>query len=146
MSVIGFQRVARIKAVHAACRAQGIDDDARRALQRQLTGKDSLNSMSPPEISQVLDHLNRGRPDPGEWLFVFKMPQDRQRHAKKIYRLAQRVGAVMNPPVPVASRAYVEGIVKQMNGGVMQPLPFCDAEALHKVVQALETYLKRKGG
>lgn len=145
MSAIGFQRVARIKAIHAACRAQGIDADARRALQMQLTGKDSLSKMSLAEISRVLDHLNRGRADPGEWLFVFKMKEDRQRHAKKIYRLAQRVGAVMEPPMPVASRAYIEGITKQMRG-TDHPLPFCDAEQLHKVVQALEVYLKRHGG
>ena len=145
MSAIGFQRVARIKAIHAACRAQGIDADARRALQMQLTGKDSLSKMSLAEISRVLDHLNRGRADPGEWLFVFKMPQDRQRHAKKIYRLAQRVGAIMKNPVPVAPRAYIEGITEQMRG-TDHPLPFCDAEQLHKVVQALEVYLKRHGG
>lgn len=146
MSLIGFQRVARIKAVHTACRKQQIDTETRHALQLQLTGKASLEDMSLAEISKVLDHLNRDRPDPGEWLFVFKMPQDRQRHAKKIYRLAQRVGAIMEKSVPVASRAYIEGIVKKMNGGVTQPLPFCDAEQLHKVVQALEVYLQRKGG
>lgn len=48
----------RIAAVHAACRAQGIDDDERRALQKQLTGRDSLRDMSFAEVSQVLDHLN----------------------------------------------------------------------------------------
>ena len=145
MSVIGFQRVARIKAVHAACREQQIDTETRHALQLQLTGKASLEDMSLLEISKVLDHLNRGRPDPGEWLFVFNMPQDQQRHAKKIYRLAQRVGAIMKNPVPVAPRAYIEGITEQMRG-TDHPLPFCDAEQLHKVVQALEVYLKRHGG
>lgn len=144
MSAIGFQRAARIKAVRTACRAQCIDDDTRRALQLRLTGKASMSDMSLAEVSQVLDYLNRDR-DPGEWLFVFKMPQDRQRHAKKIYRLAQRVGAIMKNPVPVAPRAYIEGITEQMRG-TDHPLPFCDSEQLHKVVQALEVYLKRHGG
>lgn len=54
---------AQRRAVFAACRAQGIDDDTRRALQYQLTGTASLAAMSPREIACVLDHLNaRQRP------------------------------------------------------------------------------------
>ena len=60
MSSIGLRKAARIKAIHAACRAQGIDDEARRAIQVQLTGKDSLSDMAYAEVNKVLDHLNRG--------------------------------------------------------------------------------------
>jgi len=59
MSQIGLRQAARIKAIHAACRQAGIDDDARRELQQRLTGKESLSKMTFVEISQVLDHLNR---------------------------------------------------------------------------------------
>jgi len=52
------QLAARRRAVFAACRAQGLDDDTRRALQKRLTGKDSLAEMSPREVARVLDHLN----------------------------------------------------------------------------------------
>lgn len=60
MSSVGLRKAARIKAIHAACRAQGIDDEARRAIQVQLTGKDSLSDMAYAEVNKVLDHLNRG--------------------------------------------------------------------------------------
>lgn len=54
---------AQRRAVFAACRAQGLDDDTRRALQKRLTGKDSLAGMIPREVARVLDHLNaRGAP------------------------------------------------------------------------------------
>lgn len=60
MSTIGLQKAARIKAIHAACRAAGLDTEARRAMQLRLTGKGSLSDMSFGEVSKVLDHLNRG--------------------------------------------------------------------------------------
>ena len=60
MSSVGLRKAARIKAIHAACRAQGIDDEARRAIQVQLTGKESLSDMAYAEVNKVLDHINRG--------------------------------------------------------------------------------------
>ena len=60
MSAVGLRKAARIKAIHAACRTQGIDDEARRAIQVQVTGKASLSEMDYNQVSKVLDHLNRG--------------------------------------------------------------------------------------
>lgn len=147
MSSIGLQKAARIRAIHAACRAKGLDDDARRDLQLALTGKASLSDMSFSEVSCVLDHLNKGAaPAAGdEWRFVFRLLPERRAHAKKIFRLAERVGALQQPPVPIASKAYVEGITRQMRG-TDQPLEFCNVDQLHLVVQALEVFLKRHGG
>ncbi len=48
------------RAVHAACREHGLDTDARRDLQRRVTGKASLTQMTPDEIRALLDHLNGG--------------------------------------------------------------------------------------
>lgn len=144
MSQIGLRKAARIKAIHAACRANGIDQETRHQLQLTLTGKASLSEMDYSQVTRVLDHINqRGQPG-AEWRFVFRLTPDRQRYARKIYRLAERVGALQTPPVPVASKAYIEGITRQMRGAD-QPLEFCDAEQLHKVVQALEVYVKRHG-
>lgn len=66
--VLSERLAAQRRAVFAACRAHGLDDDTRRALQRQLTGKASLADMNTREIARVLDHLNeRQRPaDSGE--------------------------------------------------------------------------------
>lgn len=145
MSKLGLQKAARIKAIHAACRKLGIDTDTRRDLQMEITGKASLSDMSISEVSRVLDALNRRASGESEWRFVFRLAADRQPYGRKIYRLAERVGALMQPPVPVASKAYIEGIARQMRG-CEQPLEFCDAEQLLKIVQALEVHLKRHGG
>lgn len=140
-----LKKATRIKAVHAACRAQGIDDDTRRAIQIQVTGKASLKDMSALDLTDLLNHLNRRGKGGNEWAFVFKLPPERRSYGKKIYRLAERLGALMEPAVAVASKAYIEGVTRQMRG-CDQPLEFCDPEQLHKVVQALEVYLKRHGG
>jgi phage gp16-like protein len=150
MSQIGLQKASRIKAIHAACRKLHIDGDQRHEIQIRLTGKNSLSDMAFSEVSKVLDHLNQlSRPVPGkaanEWSFVFRMTPDRQTYGRKIFRMAERVGKLMNPPVDVASKAYIEGITAQMRG-TTQPLEFCDPSQLHKVVQALEVFVKRHGG
>lgn len=142
-----LKKQSRIRAIHAACRAQGIDDDLRKEIQQQVTGKASLKDMSALDLSDLLDHLNkRGKAADGdEWRFVFSLIPARQAHAKKIYRLAQRLGKLQTPPIEIATKAYIEGITEQMRG-TDQPLQFCDVEQLHKVVQALEIYLRRHGG
>lgn len=143
-----LKKATRIKAVHAACRAHGIDEDTRRAIQIQVTGKASLKDMSALDLTDLLNHLNRrskGDKDGNEWRFTFKLTPDRRTYCTKIYRLAQRIGALQSPPVPVMSKAYIEGVAAQMRG-CDQPLEFCDTEQLHKIVQALEVFLKRHGG
>lgn len=140
-----LKKQSRIRAVHAACRAQGIDDDTRKAIQLQVTGKASLKDMSALDLSDLLNHLNRRAKAGNEWSFTFRLTPDRRAFAKKIYRLAERLGALQTPPVAVASKAYVEGIASQMRGCDTR-LEFCDADQLHKIVQALEVHLKRHGG
>ena len=98
------------------------------------------------QVSAVLDHLNgREQADSNEWAFTFKLAMERRPHAKKIYRLAQRVGAIMEPPVPIAGKEYIEAIATRMRG-CQTRLEFCDVEQLHQIVQALEVFLKRHGG
>lgn len=134
------------KAIFAACKALGLSAEERHDVQRAVTGKTSLTDMTPAELERLREHLNRRTKGPAkpanEWSFVFKLTADRQPYGKKIFRLAERMGALQTPPVPVISKAYLEGISAQMRG-TTQPLEFCDAEQLHKLVQALEVYLKR---
>lgn len=56
------ERTRLYRAVHAACRSNGIDEDARRAIQSDLFGKGSLSDMTTAEIARLLNHLNRNRP------------------------------------------------------------------------------------
>lgn len=137
----------RIKAINAACGKLKIGKEERHALQLQITGKASLTEMHLPELDDVLSHLNRiarGAQPGDEWKFVFRLSLDRQSHAKKIFRLAEKIGAMQQPPVDVMSKAYIEGISRQMRS-CDQPLEFCDPGQLHKIVQALEVFVKRHG-
>lgn len=143
-----IQKSDRIKAINAACGKLGIEREERHKLQLSITGIDSLTKMSLPQLNDVLSHLNRianGDQAGDEWRFVFKLTPGRQTYAKKIYRLAQKIGAMQNPPVAIMTKAYVEGIAAQMRG-CDQPLEFCEPDQLHKIVQALEVYVKRHGG
>ena len=141
-----LKKSSRIKAINAACGKLGIGREERHALQLQITGKASLTDMALPELNDVLSHLNRvASGKANEWSFVFKLALERQSYGKKIYRLAERIGAMQSPAVGVMSKAYIEGIARQMRG-CDQPLEFCDCEQLHKIVQALEVFVKRHGG
>lgn len=141
-----LKKQSRIRAINTACGKLKIGTEERRALQLQITGKQSLTEMVLHELDDVLSHLNRIANSKGnEWAFVFKLSVIRQSYAKKIYRLAERIGAMQSPRVGVMSKAYIEGIARQMRG-CDQPLEFCDAEQLHKIVQSLEVYVKRHGG
>ncbi len=115
-----LKKQSRIRAVHAACRAQGLDEDTRKAIQLQVTGKASLKDMSALDLNDVLDHLNKrayeaktGKTS-NEWGFVFKLPAERAAMAKKIYRLAERLGAAQKPPVGPMSKRYIEMVMGQM--------------------------------
>jgi len=47
------------RAMFAACRRLGLDDDARHALCLELVGKASSKEFTPSDWRRVLDHLNR---------------------------------------------------------------------------------------
>lgn len=152
------QRIAlRRRAIFGECRTAGLDNDARRWLVESLTGCKSLTDCTLTQLDAVLDHLKKRngsaraqRPRP--WGFVFRATPERQPLLKKVYRLAERVGAMMQPPVPVAPPHYVEGILAQSRGlrphanNVGVSIALCDPDQLRLVVQILEVYLKRHGG
>lgn len=144
-------RKARIKAIKTITGRKGLamDDDTYRAMiSGQVPGKRSATELTVAQLDKVLDHLKRlqaGQTAPAnEWRFVFKLVSDRQVHARRIYRLAERCGPLMQPPARVASKAYVEGIASQMLQ-CETVLEFCGPELLHKIVQALEKHCKRHG-
>lgn len=146
-------RKARIKAIKAITGKRGavpMDDATYRAMiGGQVPGKRSATELSVPQLDKVLDHLKRlqhraATDNAQEWRFVFALIPARQVHARKIYRLAERCGRLMTPPRRVATKAYVEGIARQM----LQcdtVLEFAGEDLLHKIVQALEIHCKRHG-
>ena len=54
-------RNARVRAIMAACRRNGIDDDFRYDIIESVTGKRSTKLLTLPELGKVLDRLNQGR-------------------------------------------------------------------------------------
>lgn len=143
----------------AICGRKGLalSAEQRHEIQLDVTGKASMSEMSITQLEDLVAHLRRlqqlsapaaadapATGSPGEWRFVFRMAKERQIYGQKIYRLAQRIGKLQDPPVPVMSKAYIEGVTKQMRG-TDQPLEFCDCEQLLRVIQALEVFVKRHG-
>jgi len=132
-----------------------LDDDSYRAILQRCAGVTSSTQIrSQAKADAVITEfrrlglvrkVERKQNATGEWAFVFSCLPERQLHLRKIYRLAQQLGAAQQPPVAVMSKSYIEGIAAQMRG-TTQPLEFCDAEQLHTIVQALEVHRRRIGG
>jgi hypothetical protein len=150
------QRVKLRRIVMAICGRKGLalSEEQRRDIQRDVIGVASLTQMTADQLEKLVAHLRRlqqasGAPATGtgstaEWRFVFRLTPERQIYGQKIYRMAQRIGKLLTPPVPVAPKAYIEGITEHMRG-TRQPLEFCDCPQLLKVIQALEIFAERKG-
>jgi len=152
------RRALRMRAVFAEGRTAGLAADDVRSLARQIIGC-GLSEATLGQLDQVLGHLKRGKRREGaggnsgnEWAFVFGATPERQRLLKKIYRQAQRLGALMAPPVPAAPVHYIEGIVAQMRGlrphapNARVSLALSDETQLATIVQILTVYLDRHGG
>lgn len=142
-----LKKNARIRAVIAACKARGIDADTRHALQVQITGKASLKDMNVFDLDSVLNRLNAraaGKKPANEWAFVFRLVAERRDLCKKIYKLAERIGAGQKPPAGPMGKHYIEGIAERALGADTV-LEFCSPEILRNVIIALEIHCKRKG-
>lgn len=124
-------RNAMIKAVRAAARRLNLQDDDRRALQRELTGQESLGAMTLAEIGKVLDRLNRD----------YKGPAGNRSYVPKIRALwwsLYWLGAV-NEPSDTAVTAFVE----RQTG--KQRLQFLGHREAFKVIEALKAWAARSG-
>ena len=149
-------RRARIKAIKAITGKKGLklDDDAYRAMiGAAVPGKRSAGDCTVRQLDAIIEHLKRLQagtqaPRPANprdsWKFVFRCTPERQLYLRRIYRLAERAGATLTPPAPIASKTYVEGIARQMIQ-CTTVLEFCEPELLHRIVQALEVYCRRHG-
>ncbi|GHU33608.1 hypothetical protein AGMMS50256_25860 [Betaproteobacteria bacterium] len=173
-------QIAARKAIHVKRRQLAMEDADYRALLRRVAGVDSSTQLTPSQVSAVLREMDRlgapgirnqvtgggnlGREAPvspdtrhlspeNEWRFTFHAAAARQPYLKKIYILAVKIGEKQTPPVPVMSKAWVEGTVRQSAGlnapgirGVAKPLPLCETDELHRVIQILAEWLRKLGG
>lgn len=120
-----------IGAVRAACTRQAIGDDDRRAIQREVTGKDSLADMNPAEIGLVLDRLNKDWKGPsGHRAYVGKL--------KALWWTAYWLGAVESP-----SDAALAAFVKRQTGKAR--IQFLGHKEAFKAIEALKAMAAREG-
>lgn len=133
------QRIAlRRRAIFAACKAAGLDEDARRAIVLELTGCTSMSQCTLTQLGDVLDRLNRSktgyagrrRSTPTE---------DRAPLLAKIDALLAELHRVTGQ---VHTLKYADAIAKR--NGWAENVDFADPAALRNVVAALNRTLQSK--
>lgn len=136
---------ALIRKVHVGCRQLGIDNDTRRDLQRQVTGKDSLSAMNEAELKGVLKALeNRGfKPAPkGRHA---PAPRADLRYVHKLWSLLGAAAALREP-----GRAGLNAFIRARFGRVWGSVP-ADVDMLREwaqiadVIDALKAMCRRHG-
>lgn len=134
-------------AYFAACKALGLDEDARHAMNMNIIGKASTTAFNDADWRKMQAHLNSktGNPQrPNEWAWVDSAALDRQPQLRKLIMLTKSAGIARGGQI-----AYIEGIAKQAAGlkgpGTRKPLRMCDATELRVLVQALSVHNRRHG-
>lgn len=120
-----------IGAVRAAASRMKLDDDDRRAIQVEMTGKRSMGDMSLAEIGKVLDRLNRDRP----------APMAHRGHAGKIRALwwtLYWLGEIAEP-----NDAALDSFVRRQTG--LAALRFLDHHRAPSVIEAQKAMAERAG-
>lgn len=128
----------RKRAIFAACKAAGLDDDARRAIVRQVTGCGSLADCNLAQLGAVLDHLNRGKAGYAGRRRVTPAA-DRAPLLAKIDALLAELHRVTGE---VHTLKYADAIAKR--NGWAENVDFADARALRHIVGALNRTLQFK--
>lgn len=132
------RRALRQRAIFAACKAAGLDNDARRTLVRNLTGCTSMADCSIGQLGEVLDHLNRGKHGYA----------GRQRSTPSAERapLLGKIDALLAELHRVTGEVhtlkYADAIAKR--NGWAECVDFAEATALRHIVGALNRTLQYK--
>lgn len=119
-----------IRAIRAACNRLGIDDDERRAIVLDRTGRRSLSDCTPGELGRLLDHFNR------DW----RREAAPRPHIAKIRALwwsLYWLGAIHRPDDEALS-----SFVKRQ--GAAAHLRFVGAASAAVVIEALKAWLERE--
>lgn len=130
------------RAMFAACRALGLDDDARRAMMQGVTGKASSRDFNALDWAKVLNHLNRqtGRQNPNNGI-----PQGCRPGCEG---LLKKIGALLaDQQLPwrylTAAPKGRPSMCQRLAG--VDILQFATPKGLHAIVAALE-YRRKKAG
>ncbi len=132
------RRALRQRAIFAACKATGLDNDARRQIVKRLTGHDSMTACSYDQLGQILDHLNRGQQGYNGRRRVAPAA-DRAPLLAKIDALLAELHRVTGQ---VHTLRYADAIARR--NGWAECVDFADTKALHHIVGALNRTLQHK--
>lgn len=134
-------RQSRLKAVHAACREMGLDEETRRSVYEAATGKRSATAMTVGDLNKVLDALkSRGwkgwkrPPRRAKATRLYDGPQARK--ARALWLLLHQAGEVRDPS-ETALAAFVARTTSR------QSLGDADAGAMNAVIEALKKWCSR---
>lgn len=123
-----------IKAIHAAQRAAGLDDDTYRDLVEAATGKRSSKDLTDPQLRLVLGRLNQGRPAPRPT----RADTPHARKARALWLSLHHLGLV-DDPAETALRAWVK---RQHQ---VDDLRFVRAAEAAPVIEGLKAWAERAG-
>jgi phage gp16-like protein len=133
------------KALFAACRQLGLDEDARRALMRDVVGVASTKDLSPQQWGTLMNHMNRltGYTDRhgkhGPHGRVPNRPTlDR---AALLSKIEAQLADMKLPWGYLTSSKYGKSMVRRLAG--VDALEFASPDGLHKIVAAL-AYRQKK--
>ena len=129
------------RAVFAACKANGIDENARHAIVQQLTGRESLSDCNAVELGRVLNHLNRGRVPSRKYDGRKRShpPVSREAQMAKIVALLAELHRVTSVPHTLR---YADAIARK--NGYGENVDFCDMRGLRYIIGALTRTLAFK--
>lgn len=132
--------------IFAGCRELGLDDDARRDLQRLATGKDSLSAMNDRELRLVVDQLKAKGFHPGR-KGVRRPRAERPdvRFAHVLWRLLADHGAVK-----VRGAKGLNAFIRARFSDAWGATPIDidrmrDATQIRAVIEALKAMCRREG-
>ncbi|MBR3371191.1 MAG: regulatory protein GemA [Rhodobacteraceae bacterium] len=131
--------------VFMGCRALGLDDDMRRDLQEQVTGKSSMREMSEADLKALLNVLeNRGfKPAPNpNWKPTAERPDLRYIHA--LWGKLGRAGQV------TPGRRALNAFIRKRFGASWGHVPvdidaMREADQIAAVLEALKAMCRRAG-
>jgi phage gp16-like protein len=124
------------RAVFAACKAHGLDDDARRAVVENVTGKTSMSLCNAHELGLVLDRLN-GKPGGYVGRRRVTPAADRAALRGKVDALLAELHRVTGKVYPLA---YADAIARR--NGWAENVDFADPCALQNIIAALKRTLR----
>lgn len=139
----GDDRARLMRAVHATCRALGLDGDARRDVQLHVTGKGSMRDMEEGDLARLLAHLDRRR---ARAIWRAGRPKAARADLRLIHALwgeLGRRGALARP-----GRAGLNAFIRARFGGHWECVPIdvdalTDTPRITDVIRALRAMLAR---